>query len=661
MLGLLLIPLGLHTSLATVTVASLLNEMTDLRRLAHAPNPRFTMSQASSYDRKSVRPGNDDWFANADWGQYIREEVNQGRKEHVMADLKGPGAVVRMWSANPNSIIRMYFDGETTPRIVEDMDAFLTGRVMPFDYPFGYEATRGHDLYFPFPYAKSLKITVDESNPNWNRIYYHVGFRTYGGGTSVETYDATKVPKAVMAGVGAELKGLAPLQPRTGFARFDFNLGGNDRQEWNVRNTQSAISSLTFRLTSPSAKPGGAWNEATQPQQIYRHLLIEMTFDGETTVRVPVADFFGAPPSPKAYTTFPVSIGKDGSMTCRWVMPYARSCSIRLVNQNKVRVSGSVDIGVTPFTEPNLYHFHAQWTPINGKTRPFSDMPYADLKGEGYYVGSVLAVQNTVNGWWGEGDEKVFVDGESFPSTIGTGTEDYFGYAWSNNIEYARPYHAQPRDEGIANRGQMANLRWHIVDAIPYQKDLRFYIEKWHWIDCVCHFQTTAFWYAAPGGTAPNAIKKGDLAPLETPLPKPIPGAIEGETLHVVGKSGGISEVQGGFEPCSGGAQLWWRDCKVGDTLQVAIPVPESGKYRVLANFCYAVDYGVHQLSFAGKTSKPMDFYSKDLKWKVVDLGEYNLDKGENTLTVTSTGANGKAEKRQMFAIDYFQLKKVSR
>ena len=89
-------------------------------------------------------------------------------------------------------------------------------------------------------------------------------------------------------------------------------------------------------------------------------------------------------------------------------------------------------------------------------------------EGRGRFCGVMLHVWNPRGGWWGEGDEKFFVDGEKFPSTFGTGSEDYFGYAWCDPHLFQRPYHCQTMTEN--NKGHQSVLRWHITDNVPFQK-----------------------------------------------------------------------------------------------------------------------------------------------------------------------------------------------
>jgi len=177
----------------TISVTSLLHEMTDLKVLANAPSPWYKQSQASSYDRKSQDGEN--WFANSDVGQFVREEINNGRREFVMADLTGPGTISRFWSANPEmtKIVRFYFDNEEDARLSLPLNQLFTGLYPLFPNEFSYISGTGGNLYFPLPYSRSLKITIEE-NTGSPRLYYEIGYRTYDTGTTVETFDPRFCP-----------------------------------------------------------------------------------------------------------------------------------------------------------------------------------------------------------------------------------------------------------------------------------------------------------------------------------------------------------------------------------------------------------------------------------------------------------------------------------
>jgi hypothetical protein len=301
-------------------------------------------------------------------------------------------------------------------------------------------------------------------------------------------------------------------------------------------------------------------------------------------------------------------------------------------------------------------YLHAQWLSDYGSTRPMRDLEFLDVRGNGYFIGSNLHVSNPTPAWWGEGDEKFYVDGESFPSTFGTGTEDYYGYAWCSPQIFEQPYHSQNRCDGPGNFGNTNLSRWQVFDPIPFTKLLKFDLEMWLWQDVKAGFTRTVFWYAAPGGTPPRAIDRARLMAPEVARPRPMLGAIEGEMLTILRNTGGEASKQDGFWDISGESQLWWVDNKPGDQLSLSIPVAKAGRYEVIGNFCHAVDYGIHRLTLNGKAVAAIDFYSPALGWKKQSLGVFDLPTGNVELTVECVGNYPKAEPRRMFGLDYLLL-----
>ncbi|MFZ4506977.1 MAG: DUF2961 domain-containing protein [Fimbriimonas sp.] len=629
---------------------TLLPQMHDLSHLTQKANPGYTMAQASSYDR-ATKPGTEtkpEWFANGDAGHFVREEVNNGRKEYVMADLKGPGAVVRIWSANPAGVIRFYIDGESEARYAQRMQPLLTGAVAPFEAPFAYEASRGTNLYFPIPYAKSLKVTVDQTDNNGARsLYYHIGFRTYAPGTSVDSFDPSALPLAQMRRVAALIQ--SPALPSSVIV--------------NAKKAQLAKGQIV-RL--PVDRKGGSvvafaiqGNFGADPSTALRHLILRARFDGEETIVTPLGDFFGSAPGINPYVSLPFTVAKDGSMLCRLPMPFRANAvfEVQNIGQNVVPIVITAATVARPWT-PESYTLRAQWVTDRSNTRPFRDMSFLDAKGEGYWLGSMLHTSNPVPDWWGEGDEKVYVDGETFPSTFGTGSEDYYGYAWSSPLLFQRPYHAQTRCDGPGTRGQVSVNRWQIFDPIPFTKSLRFDMEQWHWATVDETVARTAYWYAKPGSSLPVRLNAKMLTPPEIEGMKPVVGAIEGEALRVISKSGGKLENQEGFYQLSGGKQLWWQFPAAGDRLVLEVPVPSAGKYEIIGHFCHAIDYGIHRVTINGKVLDPIDFFSTGLDWKKVSLGVHDLPAGKIKVEFECLGKRAEAKDGSMLGLDYLLLNK---
>ena len=589
-------------------------------------------------------------FANGDYGQYVREEMNGPRKEFVMADLKGPGAVVRIWSANPSGTIRMYFDGESIPRIEASMKDLLRGKVAPWGNEFAYEASRGCNLYFPFPYAKSLKVTVDESEGAGKArgVYYHVNYRTYETGTAVETFSPSENWKELTPYFGAR-----GVNAGWDHLHKEFRLNPSTNHEIEFTQSNRAISAFTVLVVPPMS------HKKPDLPKLMRQIIVEISFDGEKCVEMPLGDFFATAPGINSYESYPVKVsGRE--LSTRFRMPFAKGATFRFRNVGSVPVSLSTQYELRPYEwDERSMHFHAQWTAYYGHTRPFRDMHLLDVKGQGYYVGTFLNVANPTPAWWGEGDEKVYVDGESFPSTFGTGTEDYFGYAWSSNELFQRPYHAQSFAEKPASFGNSAVVRWHFFDPIPFTSSLKFDLELWHWEDVMAGYYRGAFWYARPGGTPPIAVNEALLVAPTIEHPKPVEGAIEGETLKVLKKSGGKVEIQEGFWEISGGKQLWWTFPDTNDSLELSVPVVSTGTYEIIGNLCTAHDYGKHRIDLGDGKPVDIDFFSPGLKWKQFRLGTVKLNKGNARLKVTCLGHNDKAVAGNMFGLDYLILKRI--
>ena len=641
---------------------TLLSQTSDLYRLTRdsgklpsgGPVHEYKTIEASSFDRASTSAGAEGWFANADYGKYLRSEVNEGRTEWVMGDFEGPGAMVRFWSANPMGIVRLYFDGSSEPLVEAKMADLLQGKVKPWDERFSYNAARGTNLYFPFSFSKRLKVTVSESTPGerLNGLYYQLNTRLYAANTSVYSLEAKQIALLLKR----DSIGVPPPMPanRPGrLQRFTVEAGRSHVVPFSASN-QSAIDEVVIQLEKDDRKFAPSDPRSMES----RTKLIEVvgTFDGQETVRVPLPDFFGAGVLPAKLETVATSV-QDGLLRFKLPMPFQRTASLRLVNHGKHSFSGKIQTSVASNPDAD-YVLHAQWTADTARSRPMRDMNLVNFFGEGRYVGTVMHVQNPTQAWWGEGDEKVWVDGERFPSWIGTGTEDYFGYAWSNPEVFSRPYHGQARADGPGCGGQIGNVRWHVMDDIPFKKKIRFDIEQWHWEDVPSRFDMTAFWYAKPGTwTAPQLDLEG-LKIIDGPKPPtPVKGAIEGEKLRITSTTGGKNEVQA-FGGLSSGQQLWWKEAEDGEMIVLEFEANRSGLQSLSANLCFARDYGIQELFVNGRSIGMIDFYSPDLLWKIVDLGRVVLNKGKNELKIVCKGSNPKANPpSRMFGLDYLMIK----
>jgi hypothetical protein len=689
----LLLTVGPAPAAEPVSLKSLLGDMVDRDRLAQLPSPAYLCRQASSYDRDTVGVGKPGWFANWDRSQFVRVEKNAGRREYVMLDAEGPGAVVRFWGTwhgprkdgrlQPfsNGTLRVYLDDQPTPAIEGPVADLISGgelvgpplseSVSP-DTPY---ERRGHNLYLPIPYRKHCKITyesdgiIDFGAQRGEALYYQINYRTYDRSAEVVSFRREQLEELtpLVEKVGQKLLSSGRTEtPPLSTARLDLELPpGKGPVSFLQGEGPGAIYQLTVRL------------EADDLAQALRSTVLAVHFDGEQTVWCPVGDFFGIGYHVRPYRSWYTEVTKDGTMRSYWVMPHEESCQVTLHNlgPEPVHVKATAHIGQYDWDDRSM-HFHASWRqytkidtgPNKDQTgKGALDVNYVEIRGQGKVVGDTLTVYNGINAWWGEGDEKIFIDGEDFPSHVGTGTEDYYGYAWCRPEYFQSPFHAQPCGDGNLAGGFSVNSRYRVLDALPFTKSIKLDMELWHWRNTKMNFAPATFWYGRPGAKGnvkpdpdsaalPVAKKRSDVVDVVR-----VPGAIEGETLKIVERTGGTAEVQDGLQfRWSGDKQLWWRGGEPGDRLVLEVPVKEAGKYRVTANLTKAVDYGIVKMTLAGQPAgDALDRYATAVSHDAIELGRFQLERGPNRLEVQIAGANDKALKRYMFGLDYLKLEKV--
>jgi len=645
----------------TITFESLLDEMVDRDAAARFPQPAYTCRQASSYDRASVSAEDQDtWMANNDRSFFIRQEENDGREEWVMMEGQGPGCVVRFWatSGNPIGNIRVYVDGNKEPVINEPAKGLVGGDAL-VGPPLSEVRARGMNLYLPIPYAKHCKITYDRPNfqvskNNDDLLYYQINYRTYEPNAKVESFSrrgfdtaATRIAQLQKALLepGIDESNVEEMEPVT------IAPGDKERVATEDISEPQAIRMLAMRL------------KAEDLQAATRSVILQMEFDGKRTVWCPVGDFFGSGVGANPYKGWWRKVDEDGWMTCWWPMPFRTSCAATIENLGQQSVTVEAKAVVAPWDwDDRSMHFHADWRqeyPIDASVK--HDWNYVETSGPGVYMGDTLCVYNPVEGWWGEGDEKIYVDGEEFPSHFGTGTEDYYGYAWCTPQFFCSPFHSQPLAEGPGNAGNVTNTRVRLLDGIPFTKSLKMDMEVWHWQAVTVAYAATTYWYGQPGATS-NRGPAPEMARCfrpEPPKPPKVEGAIEGEDLKIIMKTGdGSTTVQSGAGfKWSGHKQIWWIDGKPGDKLVLALPVEEAGKYHLVASLTKAIDYGIVEIFLDDKPlGEPIDLFNDGVVARLYKLGTHQLTAGQHRLTVEITGANPDAVKRHMFGIDYLKL-----
>ena len=289
-------------------------------------------------------------------------------------------------------------------------------------------------------------------------------------------------------------------------------------QGWKVSPSVKIVPQQVFTLAEIEG-PGAIQHIWMTPTGVWRDSIIRFYWDGETTpsIEVPVGDFFASGWGRYAQiNSLAVAVNPGSAFNCYWQMPFRRSCRITMENigEEEMTLYYQIDYTLTEVPEDAAY-LHAQFRRVN--PLPFKEV-YTILegvKGEGQYVGTHMAwgVNNT--GWWGEGEIKFYLDGDTdFPTICGTGTEDYFcgSYNFENREtrqyqEFSTPYSGMPlviRPDGMYQSQQRFSLyRWHLTDPIRFEQDLRVTIQALGWrtggryLPLQDDIASVAYWYQA--------------------------------------------------------------------------------------------------------------------------------------------------------------------
>ncbi len=697
--------------------ADLASRICDLDALAVPPQPGEKSGNISSYDRASAYDEAAglyvNWGANGDGGGCIRKEG----EAQVVAELEGPGVIWRIWSAAPKTgHIQIFIDGAEKPAIDRPFQELFDNTKAPFAHSnLARVMARGMNFFIPIPYQKSCKIVAQ---PEWGK-YFQATYTQFPQGTQVPSFTGKFSPADIAALEKAQRtiaqRGQSPAEGKT---------------------TQKAVVAFPGEPTVIlDEKESGAFSEirmaplkgeAVDVERILREVSIAIYWNGEKTPSVwaPLGDFFGSGFGANPYQSLPAGYSNEDGFYARWYMPFAKGARVEIRNDGAQARELAFSITQKPLSADKaagLLRFHAKWhrnafgtkEPERYFTDRWPDWPLLLVdNAKGRFCGVSLHIWNpfhlwnkelkkayvpqlprtknpvpdNVKGslmnswWWGEGDEKFFVDGEKFPSTFGTGSEDYFGYAWGAPQFFDSHSQNQPRTND--NTGHIVVSRWHIADNVPFQKSFEAAIEKYHDDNWPLLYAATAFWYQQPGTAdmyeaqplserldyfaAPQINPewaKADGKPVNAEPKDPV--IVECETVRVFNADKHLtlssqSMDQWGKDKWSGDKQLLGQSARPTASFEMEIPAPDKRAKALRLYATQAPDYAILSITVNGQPAlRPFDGYAP----KVTPAGSFALGTftpvdGKFILKFTVSGANEKAiPNRYYFGLDAVGLR----
>jgi hypothetical protein len=363
----------------------------------------------------------------------------------------------------------------------------------------------------------------------------------------------------------------------------------------------------------------------------------------EPGVEVPLGDFFAVGQGrPATVESIPVQVSPTGALTCYWRMPFRKKARIVVTNDNADHSTGlywQVDWVQLEYLPPETPYFYAryrqEYPAVAGR-----DYLLADLEGSGCYVGTVMSVTLGQNGWFGEGDDFFYINGEQVPSLQGTGSEDYFNDAWGFRTRTG-PWFGQPRWQGDTAGDSGVCYRWHLPDPVYFTKSLKVAIEHrgnrdesedGFFLERPDFFSSVAYWY-----------QTGEPKTTFQPLPSWNERRVPWQHHHLVrayryakttGKAKVEVQTQGFF-----GARpvLAWPNEEPGAVLSLPFELSEDGRFAVRLTAANGPRNGAYDIELDGKKVLTADFRSPEDDETDLLLGTHELKKGGHALAFRAT------------------------
>jgi hypothetical protein len=423
------------------------------------------------------------------------------------------------------------------------------------------------------------------------------------------------------------------------------------------------------------------WFTISAEDKFYpRTMTLRIYWDGreEPSVESPIGDFFAVGHGLDAVVdSFPVAVSSDGrARNCYWPMPFGKSAKITVSNDSPDKNVGCIywyiDWQKLPSLPEDTMYFHAQYRQ-EFPAKAGEDYLIFDGEGDGVYVGTVESAHMVEPGWFGEGDDRFYIDGATEPQLKGTGTEDYFCDAWGFR-QFTHPFYGVSVWEGFEADGRVTAYRWHIPDPIRFRKSLKLTIEHkgsrhkpsgepyTGYEERPDHYSSVAFWY-----------QRGQAKRFATMPPGPeriFPGIlIEGESLidstMTSGETKPKKQENGRF---FGSAQLFWQNPDPKGWIEVPFTIEEDGGYAVKIELARASDYGMYEISLDGEKIGPArNLYNPILTVRAERLGVRELKKGRHVLRFTAVGSDPQSKLAAdggpgyFFGLDAIQLRKIGK
>ncbi len=457
---------------------SVLTNSLDLSRLAKKTEPHersLHFSSSAAPEKTSLTHLAPEIFGDMDHGFFLRIEEHENYTDAVLAEAEGAGMVSWVWSANPTGELLLYINDLKTPRVRMPFRDFIRGKFLPVRYPFSAKTANGYNLHFPIIHSTRFKMVLRvQKKEQLATLYYQIAWNALNSDEEIHPFNADQF---IAQKVHLKLIAKQMLsEPRVLQEGEEIILPAKGSKEIFNSNSSGTIQSISMKGDLAGLCLRAFWDGSDQP-----------------SINCPLHLLFGVSGDFEKSDSIPANV-KRSQAILRWPMPFGSASRIELTNASNVEVSLRIYTQTNKTSAPlRLCAQHTRFDNLETDAPNILDL--ANIQGSGRIVGCTINVNSRTDQWWGEGDQMIWIDNSDKPVWRGTGTEDYFGFAWCSTKDFKHPLRGQTRVAYSRNSRNSTMHRYHILDTLPFQTNALFQTEAWGMTSGTMDYEALVLYY----------------------------------------------------------------------------------------------------------------------------------------------------------------------
>jgi hypothetical protein len=467
-----------------VSWASVLRETFDLKTLTSPVMPyekSVHFSSSATTGRVILANLAPEILGDMDHGFFLDVKQSDAGVDATLAETTGAGMVTWIWSANPTGILRLFIDNRDTPVMEVPFAHFIDGSFLPHSWPFAAVTANGHNLHFPIIHKDYCRIEIRvPKKEDLSTLYYQIAWNPLDSTETIHPFDAGDIADGKellesLAKIIADTQELSPGEPTNEILIPP----GSGMPIFSSRDS-GTISSIAFatpdRADLASLHIRAYWDDSPEP-----------------AIDCPLHLLGGISSRMESSSSLPVTI-QGNRMEVRWPMPY-QTARVEIANIGDRAVSLQSSVSVDKDPSPLRFRTTTQQH-RNLRTENKNILTLADILGSGRIVGCNIVVHTRTSKWWGEGDQLIYLDSTSEPTWRGTGTEDYFGFAWCSTKTFDHPLRGQSSVTQSGAERTSSMHRYHVLDRLPFHSFASFKTEAWGLAEGAMDYESLVLYYS---------------------------------------------------------------------------------------------------------------------------------------------------------------------